>query len=80
MVNAEHLTSASAAPGTDTEPERSAEWTAYRAKWFTPVHPCEGAECAERQPPDTGVGEDRLDNHGTAAVDCQAPRHCRRTG
>ena len=46
----------SAAPGTDTEPERSAEWTAYRAKWFTPVHPCAGAECAERQPPDTGLG------------------------
>ena len=47
----------SAAPGTDTEPERSAEWTAYRAKWFTPVHPCEGAECDERQPPDPGLGK-----------------------
>jgi hypothetical protein len=40
-----------AAPaGTDTRPEASPEWRQYRAKWLTPVHACEGAECAVRQP------------------------------
>lgn len=46
-----------AAPaGIDTEPDRSAAWRAYRAEWFTPVHPCEGAECEERQPADAPPG------------------------
>ena len=29
----------------------------YRAKWFTPAHPCEGSECAARQPPDSVPGK-----------------------
>ncbi|HQQ75959.1 MAG TPA: hypothetical protein PLB01_01270 [Thermoanaerobaculia bacterium] len=46
-----------AAPkGTDTAPERSDAWRGYKAKWFTPAHPCEGAECAEREKPDPPPG------------------------
>ncbi len=46
-----------APPGTDTRPETSPEWLAYRAKWFTSVHPCAGDECATRQPPDLVPGD-----------------------
>jgi len=42
--------------GTDTHPEQSPEWVQYRARWFTPVHACEGAECATRQPSDPVPG------------------------
>jgi hypothetical protein len=46
-----------AAPaGTDTAPERADTWRAYKAKWFTPAHPCEGAECAEKEKPDPPPG------------------------
>ena len=45
-----------AAPGTDTRPEASEAWRRYRTKWFTPVHPCAGAECAVRQPPEATPG------------------------
>ncbi len=46
-----------AAPaGTDTSPERSAAWRDYKARWFTAAHPCEGAACAEKTPPDLPVG------------------------
>ena len=42
-----------AAPkGTYTQPERSEEWRQYKTRWFAAAHPCEGAACAERQPPD----------------------------
>ena len=44
-------------PGTDTRPESSPQWREYRAKWFAPVHSCEGAECAVRQPPETVPGK-----------------------
>jgi hypothetical protein len=47
-----------AAPaGTDTRPEKSEAWETYRAKWFTPVHPCAGAECVVRQPPEASPGK-----------------------
>ena len=46
-----------AAPqGTDTAPEQSDAWRSYKTKWFTPVHPCAGAECAEREKPDPPPG------------------------
>ena len=46
-----------AAPaGSDTAPERSAAWRDYKAKWFAPVHPCEGSSCDERAPPDSPPG------------------------
>jgi hypothetical protein len=45
-----------APPGTDTHPEVSPAWRQYRARWFTPVHPCEGVECDARQPPDPEPG------------------------
>jgi len=51
------LAQRAAPPGTDTRPETSPEWRRYRAKWFTPVHPCEGAECAVRQPPELVPGK-----------------------
>ena len=44
-------------PGTDTRPEASPEWRQYRARWLTPVHPCEGAECSTRQPPEPVPGK-----------------------
>ena len=50
------LAQLAAPPGTDTHPEKSEVWQAYRTKWFTPVHPCEGAECAVRQPPEASPG------------------------
>jgi hypothetical protein len=34
----------------DTEPQESRAWKEYTARWFTPVHPCQGAECQARQP------------------------------
>ncbi|HVO52546.1 MAG TPA: hypothetical protein VMV60_16250, partial [Thermoanaerobaculia bacterium] len=40
----------------DTAPERSEAWRAFKAKWFTPVHACAGAECAERERPDPPPG------------------------
>ena len=46
-----------AAPeGTDAAPERSDAWRAYKAKWFTPAHACEGAECAEHERADAPPG------------------------
>jgi hypothetical protein len=45
-----------APPGIDTRPETSPEWLGYRAKWFTAAHPCEGSECAARQPADSVPG------------------------
>ena len=46
-----------AAPkGTYTQPERSEAWREYKARWFAAAHPCEGAACAERQPPDMPPG------------------------
>lgn len=45
-----------APPGTDTRPETSPEWRQYRARWFSPVHSCEGAECTVRQPADPVPG------------------------
>ncbi len=44
------------APGLDTHPEASPEWRQYRSRWFSPVHPCEGAECAVREPADPVPG------------------------
>jgi hypothetical protein len=42
-----------AAPaGTPTEPQRSEPWKKFTARWFTPVNPCEGAECQAKQPPE----------------------------
>jgi len=40
----------------DTAPERSEAWRAFKAKWFTPVHACEGAECAEHENADPPPG------------------------
>ena len=46
-----------AAPeGTDTLPERSEAWRNFKARWFSAAHPCEGAACTERQPPDPPPG------------------------
>jgi hypothetical protein len=46
-----------AAPaGTDTAPESSEAWRDYKARWFSPAHPCEGAECGEREKPDAPPG------------------------
>lgn len=46
-----------AAPkGTETAPERSDAWRAYKDKWFAPAHPCAGAECAEREKADPAPG------------------------
>ncbi len=39
-----------APPGVHTEPEKSEAWKRFKAKWFTPVNPCEGAECEAKQP------------------------------
>ena len=41
-----------AAPGTDSSPERSDAWRAYKEKWFAAAWPCQGQECSERQPVD----------------------------
>jgi hypothetical protein len=45
-----------AASERDTHPERSPQWRAYQARWFSPVHPCEGEQCAVRQPAETTPG------------------------
>jgi len=37
-------------PGQLTEPQRSASWKTFKARWFTPANPCEGVECEARQP------------------------------
>ena len=45
-----------APPGTDTHPETSPAWRQYRARWLAAVHPCEGAECDVRAPPEAAPG------------------------
>lgn len=45
-----------AAPGTDSHPEASPAWRAYRARWFAPVVPCDGKECEAREMPDPEPG------------------------
>ena len=57
LVRDLRLAQRAAPPGTDTRPETSPQWRQYRARWFTPVHPCEGAECAVRQPPEIVTGK-----------------------
>lgn len=39
-----------APPGPASEPQQSAAWNRFKARWFTPVNPCQGAECHARQP------------------------------
>jgi len=40
-----------AAPeGAHTSPEKSEAWKKFTARWFAPVHACEGAECQAKQP------------------------------
>jgi hypothetical protein len=56
LVRDLRLAQRAAPPGTDTRPEASPGWQAYRAKWFTPVHPCEGVECDVREPPEPATG------------------------
>jgi hypothetical protein len=56
LVRDLRLAQLAAPAGTDTHPEKSAVWEGYRTKWFTRVHPCEGAECAVRQPPEASPG------------------------
>jgi hypothetical protein len=50
------LAQVAAPAGMDTHPETSASWKRYRASWFTAVHPCEGAECDVREPPEPAPG------------------------
>lgn len=56
LVRDLRLVQQAAGPATDTHPERSESWQTYRAKWFTAVHPCVGAECEERQQADLEPG------------------------
>ena len=37
-------------PGPATVPERSEAWKSFKARWFTPMNPCQGAECQAKQP------------------------------
>ena len=37
-------------PGQVSEPQESAIWKRFKARWFTPVTPCQGVECQARQP------------------------------
>lgn len=37
-------------PGVHTDPQASAAWKGFKARWFTPANPCEGAECLAKQP------------------------------
>jgi len=41
-----------ASPAGPDAPEKTEEWAAYKAKWFSPAIPCAREECSERQPPD----------------------------
>ena len=56
LVRDLRLAQRAAPAGTDTRPEASPAWRRYRARWLTPVHPCEGAECDVRQPPEVSPG------------------------
>ena len=37
-------------PGQATEPQKSEAWKAFKARWFSPLNPCVGAECQAKQP------------------------------
>jgi hypothetical protein len=37
-------------PGVATRPEDSEAWRRFKARWFTPVNPCQGEECQAKQP------------------------------
>jgi hypothetical protein len=56
LVRDLRLAQLAALAGTDTHPETSPEWRSYVARWFTPEHRCERAECATREPPEAAPG------------------------
>jgi hypothetical protein len=37
-------------PGPATEPQSSEAWKKFKTKWFSPLNPCQGAECRAKQP------------------------------
>jgi hypothetical protein len=39
-----------ATPGVHTDPQDSAAWKGFKARWFSPANPCQGAECQAKQP------------------------------
>ena len=57
LVHDLRLAQLAAPPGTDTRPEATEAWRAFRARWFAPVHPCAGGECETRQPPEASPGK-----------------------
>ena len=56
LVRDQRAAQLAAPKGTETAPERSDAWRSFKAKWFAPAHPCEGAECAEREKADPAPG------------------------
>jgi hypothetical protein len=50
LIVVDHLRRAQLAAGaSDTRPEQSDEWRAYKDKWFVPATPCRGLECEARE-------------------------------
>jgi hypothetical protein len=62
LVLARRLRLAQLAAGsqTDTRPEQSEEWRAYKDRWFRPATPCRGVECDARQPTERVPSNDFL--------------------
>ena len=56
LVRDLRLARLAAGTAADTHPEASPGWRQYRARWFSPVHACEGAECTVHEPPDPVPG------------------------
>lgn len=54
-----------ASPGVHTDPQESAAWKEYKARWFAPSNPCQGAECQAKQPAELVEASGMLFGGGT---------------
>jgi hypothetical protein len=54
-----------ATPGVHTDPQESAAWTEYKARWFAPSNLCQGAECQAKQPAELVQASGMLFGGGT---------------
>jgi hypothetical protein len=54
-----------ATPGVHTDPQDSAAWKGFKARWFSPANPCQGAECQAKQPAELVQASGMLFGGGT---------------
>ncbi len=65
LVRDLRLTKVRATPGVHADPQESAAWKEYKARWFAPSNPCEGVECQAKQPAELVQASGMLFGGGT---------------